>query len=82
MIGFGSMSLASHTGIAIFGFTLFCGVGACFISSAYVLPAILSLMEKLTGKNRRSKKSPQSSKSDNVKTDTDENDQLKEETCA
>jgi len=82
MIGFGSMSLASHTGIAIFGFTLFCGVGACFISSAYVLPAILSLMEKLTGKNRRSKKSPQSSKSDNVKTDTDENNQLKEENCA
>ncbi|MBN1602920.1 MAG: outer membrane lipoprotein-sorting protein [Chitinispirillaceae bacterium] len=50
MIGFGSMALGNHTGMAMFGMTLFYGVGACFISSAYVLPAIITLWEKFFNK--------------------------------
>ncbi|MDG5816549.1 MMPL family transporter [Chitinispirillales bacterium ANBcel5] len=56
MIGFGSMGLASHVGIAMFGLTLFYGVAACFISSAYVLPAVITIGESLStkkpGKNK------------------------------
>ena len=47
MIGFGSMGLASHRGTASMGQVLFLGVGACFVSSAYMLPAIITLWEKL-----------------------------------
>ncbi|MCX7725275.1 MAG: MMPL family transporter [Chitinispirillaceae bacterium] len=47
MIGFGSMGLASHRGIASMGVVLFMGVGTCFIASAYLLPAILAIYEKL-----------------------------------
>ncbi len=47
MIGFGSMGLASHPGIAALGATLFFGVGACFLSSAFVLPSLLSIKEAL-----------------------------------
>ncbi len=45
MIGFGSMGLASHRGLASLGQSLFWGVGACFVSSIIVLPAILTLVE-------------------------------------
>ncbi|MFP4520698.1 MAG: efflux RND transporter permease subunit [Fibrobacterota bacterium] len=51
MIGFGSMGLASHKGIAVLGQTLFFGVGSCFLSSAFMLPAILTIMEKFQKKN-------------------------------
>lgn len=54
MIGFGSMGLASHAGIAMFGLTLFFGVGACFVSSAFVLPAVITLIEKFTAKKDKS----------------------------
>ncbi len=50
MIGFGSMALGVHDGMAAFGMTLFYGVGACFVSSAYVLPAIITLWEKMFNK--------------------------------
>ncbi len=45
MIGFGSMALGVHRGLAALGLTLFLGVGACFVSSAFVLPALLTLSE-------------------------------------
>ncbi len=48
MIGFGSMGLGTHVGMATFGMTLFYGVGACFLSSACVLPAIITLGERLS----------------------------------
>lgn len=47
MIGFGSMGLASHRGIASMGIILFMGVGACFVSSAFVLPSFITIMEKV-----------------------------------
>jgi predicted RND superfamily exporter protein len=47
MIGFGSMGLASHRGIASMGQVLFLGVGCCFLSSAYLLPAIITVFEKI-----------------------------------
>ncbi|KMQ50459.1 hopanoid biosynthesis associated RND transporter [Chitinispirillum alkaliphilum] len=65
MIGFGSMGLASHVGIAMFGLTLFYGVGACFVSSAYVLPAIITVIEKFSGNK---KETPQP-KTENISAD-------------
>lgn len=47
MIGFGSMGLASHRGLAGLGKTLFFGVGCCFLSSVIVLPAIITLWERI-----------------------------------
>jgi predicted RND superfamily exporter protein len=47
MIGFGSMGLASHRGTASMGQVLFLGVGACFLSSAFVLPAVITIWENL-----------------------------------
>jgi predicted RND superfamily exporter protein len=46
MIGFGSMGLASHKGIAALGQVLFLGVGTCFLSSVIVLPALITLFER------------------------------------
>ncbi|MBN1307724.1 MAG: MMPL family transporter [Chitinispirillaceae bacterium] len=54
MIGFGSMGLASHRGTASMGQLLFLGVGACFISSAYVLPAIITIWEKMARSDTQS----------------------------
>ncbi len=53
MIGFGSMGLASHRGMASMGQVLFMGVGACFISSAFLLPAIMTLVEKVFDKKEK-----------------------------
>ncbi len=47
MIGFGSMGLASHRGVADMGKILFMGVGTCFIASAYLLPSIITVWEKI-----------------------------------
>jgi predicted RND superfamily exporter protein len=41
MIGFGSLSLASHRGLASLGTILLLGVGACLVSSMVVLPNML-----------------------------------------
>lgn len=51
MIGFGSMATGTHVGMAVFGLTLFFGVGACFISSSFILPAVITLCEKIFSKN-------------------------------
>jgi len=41
MIGFGSLALASHRGMASLGAVLLIGVGACLVTSTLVLPNIL-----------------------------------------
>ena len=41
MIGFGSLALAAHRGIASLGIVLLLGVGACLITSTVVLPNLL-----------------------------------------
>jgi predicted RND superfamily exporter protein len=41
MIGFGSLALASHRGLASLGLVLLLGVGACLITSTVVLPNLL-----------------------------------------
>jgi uncharacterized protein len=53
MIGFGSMALGVHLGMAALGLTLFLGVGACFVSSAITLPALLAIMERVGGNGKR-----------------------------
>ncbi len=42
-IGFGSMALASHKGIASMGIVLVLGVLSCFITSPFLLLAIITL---------------------------------------
>ncbi len=44
MIGFGSLALANHRGLASMGTVLFFGVGAAILASTFVLPAILCLV--------------------------------------
>jgi hypothetical protein len=41
MIGFGSLALASHRGMASLGMVLLLGVGSCMITSTWVLPNLL-----------------------------------------
>lgn len=66
MIGFGSMGLASHRGIAGMGQVLFLGVGSCFVSSTFVLPALTTVMERVFPAGRNSRTTPKSA----VKTDS------------
>ena len=41
MIGFGSLALASHRGLASLGAVLLLGVGSCLLTSTVVLPNLL-----------------------------------------
>jgi len=50
MIGFGSVGLYSMRGMASFGQVLFMGVGACFLTTVFVLPAVLKLFYGKTAK--------------------------------
>jgi len=53
MMGFGLLGLGEHVGLADFGKTIFFGIGACFVSSAFVLPAVITVWEYFSrdGKN-------------------------------
>ncbi len=46
MIGFGSLGLSSHRGMASMGYVLTIGVGTCFLSSVIVLPSIITVIER------------------------------------
>ena len=46
MVGFVSLALASHRGMASLGTMLFIGVGACLLASLIVLPNLLVLLER------------------------------------
>ncbi len=50
MVGFGSLLLAKYRGLGSMGLLLVLGVGSCFITTVYLLPAILGLIEKRKGK--------------------------------
>jgi predicted RND superfamily exporter protein len=54
MIAFGSMMFGSRRGPATAAQVLFMGVGLCFVSSAVVLPALITLYEKLSHKEGHS----------------------------
>lgn len=45
MVGFGSLVLARHRGMSSLGTVLLLGVGACLVTSIFVLPAVLSLIK-------------------------------------
>lgn len=47
MISFGSIGIATHRGLASMGIVLVLGVGSCFISSAFLLPAMISLKDRI-----------------------------------
>jgi len=53
IIGFGSVATASHRGLASMGLVLVIGVAACFITSAFLLPAIISLKDKIKYKEQK-----------------------------
>ncbi len=46
MIGFGSIAFYTMEGMASFGRALFMGVGACFLATIFVLPAVLRLFTR------------------------------------
>jgi len=46
MIGFGSIAFYTMEGMASFGRALFMGVGACFLATVLVLPAVLRIFTK------------------------------------
>lgn len=52
MIGFGSVGFYPHRGMASLGYVLFIGVGACFLTTILVLPAVASFLEKRIMKKR------------------------------
>ncbi|MCK4303824.1 MAG: MMPL family transporter [Candidatus Eisenbacteria sp.] len=43
MIGFGSVACYAYRGMASFGYVLLIGVGLCFLTTVFVLPAVLRL---------------------------------------
>jgi uncharacterized protein len=47
VIGFGSIAFSDHRGLASMGTVLAIGVMTCFITSAFLLPAIISLKDKI-----------------------------------
>jgi hypothetical protein len=49
MIGFGSIAFYEMRGLASFGVVLFIGVGMCFVTTIFVLPAILRLFTRSSG---------------------------------
>jgi predicted RND superfamily exporter protein len=50
MLAFGSLVGSSYMGYVYFGAVMFIGVGLCFVTSAFVLPAILALVYEKGGK--------------------------------
>jgi len=52
MMGFGSMGIASHRGIAGLGILLLVGVGICCIASMVVLPSMLTLWDGMFYKKK------------------------------
>jgi hypothetical protein len=47
MIGFGSLSLASHRGLESLGLLLLLGVGSCLVASILVLPNLLVVLKQV-----------------------------------
>lgn len=46
MVGFGSMAVAAHRGLASLGLVLVIGVGSCLFVSLVTLPALLTLVDR------------------------------------
>ncbi len=58
MIGFGSMLVAAHRGLASLGLILVIGVGSCLFVSLVTLPAILTLLSRRPAAQQHSPSSP------------------------
>jgi len=52
MIGFGSLSLASHRGLESLGVLLLLGVGSCLVASIVVLPNLLVVLGQVRARRR------------------------------
>ncbi len=46
MMGFGSLWFATYRGLGSMGISLFIGVGTCFLSTLFIIPAILGYIHK------------------------------------
>ena len=46
VLAFGSLIFATYRGLGSMGSALFIGVGTCFLTSIFILPALLKLVEK------------------------------------
>jgi hopanoid biosynthesis associated RND transporter like protein HpnN len=49
MLAFGSLVFATYRGLGSLGIALFIGVATCFLTSIFILPAMLSLYAKTSG---------------------------------
>jgi uncharacterized protein len=56
MISFGSIGMASHRGLASMGIVLVLGVGSCFVCSAFLLPALISLRDMFRDNSKERRK--------------------------
>lgn len=46
MMAFGSLFFATYRGLGSLGITLFIGVGTCFLTTIFIMPAIIALIDK------------------------------------
>jgi hypothetical protein len=53
MIGFGSMMIAAHRGLYSVGLVLVIGVGSCLFVSLVPLPAILTILRRMSTSRRK-----------------------------
>ncbi len=53
MVGFGSLALSSHRGLASMGVMMLLGVGSCLLISITVVPAALAVVERLDRRRGR-----------------------------
>ncbi|MBM81534.1 MAG: hypothetical protein CMJ78_13215 [Planctomycetaceae bacterium] len=56
MIGFGSMMVSAHRGLFSLGLVLVVGVGSCLFVSLVTLPAVLTLVDRVSRKHTRSQR--------------------------
>ena len=50
MLAFGSLKFATYRGLGSAGIALFVGVGACFLTSIFLVPAVIGLFESAGGR--------------------------------
>jgi predicted RND superfamily exporter protein len=53
MLAFGSLIFATYRGLGSMGSALFIGVGTCFLTSIFILPALLTLVENSLERRRQ-----------------------------
>ena len=53
MLAFGSLFFATYRGLGSLGIALFIGVGACFLTTVFIMPAVIQLMDNKYNKKTK-----------------------------